>query len=132
MKITRHFSDTEFQCRCGCGLLIVNTHLAELAETIRAHVGKPVIVHCVCRCDEHNDAVGGAANSQHLPRNRCRAMDFHVRGMSNRKLRRVMKKLWKKRIITGGLGLYSWGVHVDTGRRRKWGRFWNRGARHEG
>lgn len=130
-KITDNFSSVEWECRCGCGLLMINTELLKTVKKLRQVIGLPMIVHCVCRCPEHNERVGGADNSQHLPKNECRAMDFHVRGMSNRKLRRLMKKLWREEYISGGLGLYSWGVHIDTGRRRKWGKYWNRKAKHE-
>lgn len=131
-KISEHFSSVEFECRCGCGLLMVNPALVKMLERVRTIIDKPMIVHCVCRCHEHNMAVGGSENSQHLPIHECRAMDFHVRGMSNRKLRKIAKRLWHEDVITGGLGLYSWGVHVDVGRKRKWGKYWNRKERHEG
>jgi len=131
-KISDNFSTVEFECRCGCGLLMVNEELVRMAERVRREIGLPMIVHCVCRCFPHNKKVSGSTNSQHLPKNECRAMDFHVRGMSNRKLRKIAKKMWKQDIITGGLGLYSWGIHIDVGRKRKWGRFWNRKVRHDG
>lgn len=50
-----------------------------ILEPVRAHYGKPVIVHSGFRCYELNKAVGGSVNSQHIL---GQAADFHVDGIS--------------------------------------------------
>lgn len=133
-KISDHFYMSEVSCNCGCGLAIYNADTIRLMEFLRNHFNKPIIVHCWCRCPKHNSSedVKGSVNSQHLPKNDCSAVDFHVQGLSNAQLRKEMKKLYRQGKIVGGLGLYRWGCHVDTARKRRWGRYWNNKARNEG
>jgi len=50
-----------------------------ILEPVRAHYGKPVIVHSGFRCYELNKAVGGSVNSQHMA---GEAVDFHVDGLT--------------------------------------------------
>lgn len=122
--MTDHFTKKELTCRCGCGLSNPTPALLSLAEAVRAVLGKPMIVHCVCRCKEHNKAVGGASKSKHLTGD---AMDFHVAGISPEAVRDLIKAAWIRGELPllGGLGLYQWGVHIDTykapdGHLRQW------------
>lgn len=62
---SRSFSSKELQCRC-CGLNAVNEESLKLLQELRDLVGKPMIVNSAYRCQDHNRAVGGAFNSQHL------------------------------------------------------------------
>lgn len=113
MKLTAHFSDTETVCRCGCGYNAPSAKLLRLAEKVRAAIGAPMIVHCVCRCPEHNKAVGGAPKSLHLL---GQAMDFHVQGKSTVEVvgHILAAYLLKELPELGGLGIYDWGVHIDV------------------
>jgi uncharacterized protein YcbK (DUF882 family) len=115
MKISEHFDSSEWTCRCGCGQLIINTELVKMMERFRKRTGKPVIVHCVNRCENHNEKVGGEDNSKHLTGDAC---DFHVKGMPMKELHAVA--LSSEDILYGGIGIYEWGVHADTGKRRIW------------
>ncbi len=119
MKTSKWFTIEEIQCHCGCGQKHSDIKLLNMADRLRDHIGLPMIVHCVNRCISHNKAVGGVVGSLHVS---GYAMDFHCQGLSVKKLKKICKKLWKKReILTGGLGIYSWGIHIDSGRYRKWG-----------
>jgi zinc D-Ala-D-Ala carboxypeptidase len=49
-----------------------------LLEPLRAHFGRPVMVHSWFRCPDLNAAIGGSATSQHP---KGEAVDFHVAGV---------------------------------------------------
>ena len=53
------------------------TVLCVLLEAVRFHFGLPIVVHDAYRLPEHNAAVGGVPESDHLT---GRAADFHVAG----------------------------------------------------
>jgi uncharacterized protein YcbK (DUF882 family) len=57
------------------------------------------------RCPQHNAAVGGVANSNHLY---GKAADLHSE-KSAEEMYRVAEEILG---ATGELGLYSWGIHV--------------------
>lgn len=117
-KVTEHFSMSEIECHCGCGQSHIDSKLMKMAEALRKNIDKPMITHCVNRCRKHNRNVGGVDNSLHIP---GEAMDFHCKGLSVKKLHLLCMALWKtKTILTGGLGIYDWGVHIDSGSYRTW------------
>ena len=108
MRVSAHFTEDEFTCRCGCGQCIVVPELVDTMEMIRNFIDKPVIVHCVNRCPQHNADVGGKENSEHII---GRACDFHVKWMRNKKLHKILLHMFDDDIVND-LGLYNWGVHV--------------------
>lgn len=118
IKVSEHFSRDELVCHCGCGQCIIDNPLIAMAEAFREFIDKPMITHCVNRCVFHNKRVGGAKQSWHIV---GKAMDFHVAGMSNKELHKIAKRAWKdKFILTGGLGIYDWGIHIDSAGYRTW------------
>lgn len=62
---TKHFQESEFRCKDGCGLLVVKPLLLERLEELRAKIGKPIPIVSGFRCCEHNKNVGGATRSRH-------------------------------------------------------------------
>lgn len=117
--IAKYFTKSEIECHCGCGQAYIDQELLDMADKLREYIGHPMITHCTNRCTKHNRNVGGVSNSLHIGGH---AMDFHCKGIKVKKLHKIVKKLWnKKEILDGGLGTYSWGVHIDTGRYRRWG-----------
>jgi zinc D-Ala-D-Ala carboxypeptidase len=50
---------------------------ANILELVRAHFGRPVLIHSGYRCPGVNAAVGGSKASQHM---KGEAVDFHVSG----------------------------------------------------
>jgi len=77
----RYFRREEFACRCGryCDgyPAPVQERLVRLADSVRAHFGCAVTVSSGLRCETHNRAVGGVADSRHRL---GKAMDFRVAG----------------------------------------------------
>jgi len=62
----KHFSPEEFQCRCGCGALVVDLILLKRLDLLRARVGEPLQITSGYRCPAHNKAVGGKSTSEHV------------------------------------------------------------------
>lgn len=118
----RYFQKTEFKCKCGgkhC-----NGYPAEIdmvmvgyADEIRHRLGKPIPVNSGLRCSVHNANEGGVSNSQHLYGT---AVDLGCpAGTTPAKMAAIAEEVMDG---TGGIGIYSWGVHVDT---RKTKSRWN-------
>ena len=108
----RWISPEDFRCRCGgqfCSGFPAQPHKGtlDLLEAIGEHFGKRIRAHSGCRCRTWNARWGGAVNSQHLIGG---AMDFHLDGVSHREVYDYADWLLGNR---GGLGLYSWGIHID-------------------
>jgi len=64
--LSPHFSSTEFECRCGCGLHGVSPRLVEILERARVISGVPFPINSGRRCAVHNISVGGKPQSAHL------------------------------------------------------------------
>ena len=110
----RYFKRDEFRCPCGrCGGFPVEPQesMVRTVDEIRRRLGVPVSVvdggGSGVRCAAHNAEVGGVANSQHLF---GLAADLHS-AASPAEMKAVAEDVMGR---TGGIGLYSWGIHVDT------------------
>jgi len=60
----RNFKAEEFVCS-HCGEVLIDPVLIALLQEFRDEIGKSVIITSAYRCEEHNRAVGGVANSAH-------------------------------------------------------------------
>ena len=140
MRISDHFILDELTCRCSCGQATIDVGLLRMVENFRRYLNenyrtKDMLAKGLSfkfkvlsgnRCSGYNAREGGSKGSYHLYKERGDgkvhgAMDITVPKMSTRKLHRIAKRLWKSNdIILGGLGLYPWGVHIDSGPYRKW------------
>jgi len=65
MSNSKHFSDKELACRCGCGKNEVEPEFLEVLEALRLIYNKPMKVTSGFRCRAHNDRVGGHPYSSH-------------------------------------------------------------------
>jgi len=117
MMITRNISESEIACHCGCGQSIIEMDLIYSLQHIRDIIEKPIIIHCLNRCETHNKNIGGVENSMHI---KGMAADFHVKGVSIEDLHTRCMGMYNANFIKGGLGLYDWGVHIDIGKKRNW------------
>lgn len=83
----------------------------EFEEIRRRCGGKPITILSAFRTREHNRRVGGARLSQHPE---GRALDLSKVGIGIIRLWEVANDVAKERGVIRGLGLYPWGVHIDT------------------
>lgn len=116
------FSRTEFRCQCGGKYC--NGYPAEpaeetvrMADEIRKRVGVPLTVNSGLRCARHNAEVGGVSNSLHTT---GQAVDLSG-SISPAKLHQIAEQVQAEMTPgRGGLGLYSWGIHIDNGKKSRW------------
>ncbi|PLW79060.1 D-Ala-D-Ala carboxypeptidase family metallohydrolase [Cohaesibacter celericrescens] len=80
-------------------------------EWLRADIDEPISLLSGYRSPAYNKAIGGAAVSQHM---NFTALDFYAKSKSPGFCFNRLKYFRSQGGFTGGLGLYSWGVHVDT------------------
>lgn len=106
--LSQNFSREEFACKCGCGFDTVDSELLDELETVRAHFRAPVTINSGCRCPDHNKAVGGSNNSQHVY---GRAADFVVFGVHADRVAEFLLELHEGRY---GIGQYIGRTHLDT------------------
>lgn len=120
------FGREEFRCQCGgkyCNGFPAEPEetMVRVVDEIRRRAGVPITIVTSggsgVRCKQHNAEVGGVANSEHLY---GRAADLHST-LPPAKLKAIAETVTAEMIPgRGGIGLYSWGVHVDTGKYSRW------------
>ena len=108
MKISNHFDSAEFACKCGCGFDTVSIELLDVLEDLRQVWDQPIKINSGCRCEKHNESVGGTPGSYHT---KGMAADIVVCGVSPAK---VYQYLTGKYPDKYGIGLYINRVHVDV------------------
>lgn len=87
--------------------------LAARLQIIRDSLGKPLVVSSGWRSQEGNAAVGGATRSFHP---KGQAADLECPGLTPAQLFNHIEKLIDiGSLPDGGLGLYPYHVHYDTG-----------------
>lgn len=122
------FDREEFRCQCNgkyCDGFHVEPEetMVRICEEIRRRAGVPILIRDAggsgLRCPQHNASIpGAAANSEHT---NGRAADLHPRGKTPAELYTIAEAVMAEMIPgRGGLGLYSWGIHVDTGKYSRW------------
>ena len=110
----RYFSREEFRCKCGgryCdGYPVgIDMNMVKIADEIRSRIGKPIQINSGIRCKTHNSNVGGVSNSQHLL---GKAADLRCpSGYTPAQMASIAEEIIGN---TGGIGVYSWGIHIDT------------------
>lgn len=118
----KFFTREEFRCQCGgkyCNGFPVEPEekMVRTVDEIRRRLGVPISIVDAggsgVRCPVHNANVGGVANSEHLY---GRAADLHS-SASPARMKAVAEEVMG---ATGGIGLYDWGIHVDTGKYSRW------------
>ena len=109
----RYFKKPEFACKCGkyCNgyPAEIDIGMVKIADEIRNRIGKPIHINSGLRCKTHNANVGGVFNSQHLL---GKAADLACpSGCTPTQMASIAEEIMGD---TGGIGTYSWGIHIDT------------------
>ena len=107
--VSRNFQVKEFACSDGSDAVFIAQTLPMVCQYIRARVGKKLAVTSAYRTAAKNKAVGGATYSQHLYGT---AADLLTpAGWTPAQLAVVAREIMPD---WGGVGIYSWGIHVDV------------------
>ena len=119
--MSRYFKDSEFACKCGCGLNAIDPWLIHELDELRIMCGFPFVITSGCRCEEHNRAVGGSENSAHTPQNdgKCKAADISIDNSTKRHnfLRHAMRRFNR-------VGIAKTFIHVDMDKDKPQGVTW--------
>jgi len=115
MKLTENFSKSEFDSKDGAEMpndVLMNVQkLAGQLQILRNNINKPITINSGYRSPEHNKAIGGVENSQHVL---GKAADIKVKGISTRILAALIEDLINDGdMLQGGLGIYDTFVHYD-------------------
>lgn len=62
---TKHFTDVELSCKCGCGYKITDVMFLQKLEYARELAHIPFVLTSSARCIKHNAEVGGVETSAH-------------------------------------------------------------------
>lgn len=115
-QLTKNFNLSEFHCKDGTEVPFeFYDNVQELAnnlQVLRDYLGEPLYISgSGYRTPEHNAAVGGAPESQHLT---ASAADISAKNKTPKQLAAVIEKLIKKgKLWFGGIGIYKGFIHVD-------------------
>jgi len=102
----KFFKDSEFECKCGCGLNIINEDLTNKLDKAREIAGIPFVINSAFRCETHNKNIGGVANSSHL---KGLAVDIKaLTSIDKYKIVNALMSVGFKRIL-----LYKTFIHCD-------------------
>lgn len=120
-----NFSRHEFACKCGCGLDAINLRTVLGLQQFRDLVSEkrkkdtPISPNSGCRCWAHHERECERAglpvtkNSQHLPKNGCRAVDIpKIKGLTVLKMYEIALQV--PIFEQGGIIMYDWGLHLDS------------------
>lgn len=108
LKKATNFKVSEFACRDGSDLIKIDSKLVIMLQQIRDHFKKPVIINSGYRTPAYNKKIDGATYSQHIY---GKAADITINGVNPLTVVQYAEAECK---YLKGLGLYTWGDHVDT------------------
>ena len=108
VQLSTNFKSTEFDChgKGCCTKTLIDQKLIVYLQKIRNHFGKSVNINSGFRCKTHNASVGGASKSNHMD---GEAADIQINGVKPIEIAQYAES-----IGVLGIGVYSWGVHIDT------------------
>lgn len=125
MRLTKNFYKSEFDSKDGSEMpkeVLYNIQkLAIQLQVLRDYLGKPIKINSGYRSPEHNKAIGGVSNSQHVL---GKAADIVVKGVKPEQLSLIIERLIDNGdMLQGGIGIYNTFLHYDfgfKGKKRRW------------
>ncbi len=110
-----NFTPRELACR-GTGRLMVDFKSLDCLQKLRDTLGKPLVLNSAYRSPEHNFAVRGARQSQHL---RARAFDVKMAGHDPEQFEAAARECG---FTSFGYYVRQGFMHIDTRKTpAKWG-----------
>ena len=109
--LTKNFQVREFACKDGSDPIFIARELPMVLQYIRTRIGKGITINSAYRTPEYNalPKTGGAQYSQHLYGT---AADLATpKGWTPQQLANIAREIMPN---WGGVGIYSWGIHVDV------------------
>jgi len=106
IRISENFKLYEFECNDGSHQVVIHPRLLQLAQKLREHLGKPIVIHSAYRTTEYNRKIGGSPNSRHLL---GEAID--VRAVLGLTIDQLASS--GRAVGFTGIGKYPWGCHFD-------------------
>lgn len=83
-----------------------------VVDQLRETLNQPIVLTSIYRNPDYNRRCGGALRSQHM---RNSAIDLYsMGGATPRRIFTILKAMRDARAFSGGLGLYTSFVHIDT------------------
>ena len=115
MRLTNNFTKQEFDSKDGAPMppeVLLNVQkLANQLQALRGVLNGPIRINSGYRSPEHNQAVGGSKNSQHVF---GKAADIAVNSRAPKQVYDIIEVMIASgNMLQGGLGLYDTFVHYD-------------------
>lgn len=120
IRLSNNIMLHEVRCSDGSDEIKIDDAVIIFAQQIRDHFKKPLTITCGYRTVAYNEALirkgyKASRNSQHLV---GKALDIEVKGVSPATLYKYADSLIGSK---GGVGIYSWGCHIDSrGYKSRW------------
>tara|TARA_R110002167_G_scaffold252882_8_gene459257 strand:- start:2540 stop:2935 length:396 start_codon:yes stop_codon:yes gene_type:complete len=127
--LTKNLSRHEFECECGCGFDTVDFLLVDWLQKAVEHFSCEfsqdvyVVITGGNRCPEHNEVIGGSANSQHIY-GRAADHKFYFKDSKQQIDPEIVAEYYEEEYPNiCGLGRYHNRTHIDCrGSAARWGK----------
>lgn len=126
IQVAKNFYLSEFQCKCGCGQVILHAHHLENVQGFRDFLNegrKPnapeigLLSNSSYRCAYHNPRVGGVPNSRH----RLGIADDWIAAYSQMSVLEMYEKALEYGRFNGVIAYPNRGiVHLDSRKEEVW------------
>jgi len=117
-QLTNDFTMKEFQCKCGCGIVLVEFELANKLQELRDFVGEPININSGCRCPTHNKNVGGKKTSEHITTDSRALKGADIRCRNRFKLAQGAFNIFKR------VGVAKTWLHVGIDKSKPYPSYW--------
>ena len=107
-QLTKNFKVREFACKDGSDPVLIHPAIPVWCQAVRDKFGYSFSPNSAYRTVSYNAKIGGAAKSQH-----CYGMAVDIPAKDGTTPQQLYDFFEEILGNSGGLGLYSWGVHVD-------------------